>query len=138
MASYIDQVLIAGEHVVHQGTPSKWGDWPLWLFGVLLLPAFGVGLILLLIAYVRMKSTELAITNKRIIAKFGFIQRNTTEIQLGKVESIHVEQGILARLLNYGTIIVNGTGASFAPIPNITDPLLFRKKFTEAIDQLKP
>ncbi len=135
MATYIEQVLIPGERVIHQGMPSNWGDWPLWLFGVLLLPAFGIGLILLGIAYMRMRSTELAITNKRIIAKFGFITRHTTEIQINKVESIQVEQGVMGRMLNYGTLTVTGTGASFAPIPNISDPLAFRKKFVEAVDQ---
>ncbi len=136
MASYIDQVLVPGEQVIHQGTPSMWGDWLLWLLGIVLAPVV-IGVFLLGYAYIRMKSTELAITNKRIIAKFGFIKRNTTEIQLNKVESIHVEQGVMGRLLNFGTLTVTGTGASFAPIPNISDPLMFRKKFVEAADQSK-
>jgi uncharacterized membrane protein YdbT with pleckstrin-like domain len=134
MASYIDQVLIPGEVVVHQGKPSLWGDWLLWLIGVLTIPLV-IGLGILIYAYIRMKSTELAITNKRIIAKFGFIKRSTTEIQLNKVESIQVEQGVIGRMLDYGTLTVTGTGASFAPIPNIADPLLFRKKFVEAADK---
>jgi uncharacterized membrane protein YdbT with pleckstrin-like domain len=136
MASYIDQVLIPGEVVVHQGKPSLWGDWLLWLVGIVTIPIV-IGVFILIYAYVRWKSTELAITNKRIISKFGFIKRSTTEIQLSKVESIAVEQGVVGRMLDYGTLTVTGTGASFAPIPNIADPLLFRKKFVEAADSIR-
>jgi uncharacterized membrane protein YdbT with pleckstrin-like domain len=134
MATYVDQVLIPGERVIYQGKPSLWGDWPLWLVGGLTIPIV-IGVLILIYAYVRMKSTELAITNKRIIAKFGFVQRNTTEIQLNKVESIQVEQGVMGRLLNFGTLTVTGTGSSFAPIKNISNPIEFRKKFVEAADQ---
>jgi uncharacterized membrane protein YdbT with pleckstrin-like domain len=136
MSSYVDQVLVAGEHIVHQGKPSLWGDWLLWAVGIVTMPIV-LGVFILIAAYFRYKSTELVITNKRIIAKFGFITRRTTEIQLNKVESIAVEQGMVGRLLNFGTLTVTGTGASFAPIPNVSDPLQFRKKFVEAADQSK-
>nr|WP_256445990.1 PH domain-containing protein [Hahella sp. HN01] len=76
-------------------------------------------------------TTELVITNKRIIAKFGFIRRNTIEMAVIKVESIQVHQSILGRLLNYGSIIVSGAGNPKAPIPGVSKPLLFRKAFFE-------
>jgi uncharacterized membrane protein YdbT with pleckstrin-like domain len=136
MSSYVNQVLVPGEQIVHQGKPSLWGDWLLWLVGIITIPIV-IGVIILIVAYIRYKSTELVITNKRIIAKFGFITRRTTEIQLNKVESIAVEQGVIGRMLNFGTLTVTGTGASFAPIPNISDPLTFRKKFVEAADSSK-
>lgn len=80
-------------------------------------------------------TTELAITNKRIIAKFGFIKRYTTELNHSKVESLNVSQSIIDRLLDSGTIIVNGTGKEATPIPKIDDPLAFRLKAMEAVDE---
>ncbi len=56
------------------------------------------------------RSTELAVTNKRIITKSGLIQRNTTEMFLEKVESIQVDQGILGRIFDFGSITISGTG----------------------------
>jgi uncharacterized membrane protein YdbT with pleckstrin-like domain len=78
------------------------------------------------------RSTEIAITNRRVIAKFGFIKRDTVEINLEKVEALKVEQGFLGRMLNYGTVFISGAGTSVAPIKDIADPLVFRRKFMEA------
>jgi uncharacterized membrane protein YdbT with pleckstrin-like domain len=132
MASYVEGALIAGEKILHQGHVSWWGVWHLLLIGAVLLPAFGVGLVFLVWAWIRVKSTELAITNKRVIAKFGFISRNTMEIAIQKVESIQVQQSLIGRMLDFGTLIVSGTGTSHAPIPSIADPLAFRRAFLEA------
>jgi hypothetical protein len=51
-----------------------------------------------------------------------------------KVESVQVEQGVIGRLFNFGTLIVSGTGASHAPLAGIADPMGFRKAFIEAQD----
>ena len=134
MASYVEGALVKDEKVVHMGHISLWSLWHLIAIGVLLLPAFGVGLIVLVIAYVRYKSVELAVTTKRLIVKHGFVRRHTVEINLNRVESIQVEQGLLGRLFNFGTLIVSGTGTSHAPLAGIAEPMGFRKAFIEAQD----
>lgn len=134
MSRYVDQVLVPGERVVHLGRTSLWSVWHLLLFGLLLLPAFGLGLILWAAAYVRIRSTELAVTTKRVIVKHGFIRRNTIEININKVESIQVNQSLIGRMLNFGTLVIAGTGASHAPIDGIAEPLVFRRAFVEAQD----
>ena len=134
MASYVESVLISGETVLHRGRVSLWPHaWKI-LLGILLLPVV-VGLLLLIWVLVIYKTTEIAITNKRIIAKFGFISRSTTEINLVKVESLQVDQGVMARLFGYGTIIVAGAGTPNLKIPGIAEPLQFRKHFMEATDR---
>jgi uncharacterized membrane protein YdbT with pleckstrin-like domain len=132
VASYVEQVLTKDERVVHVGHISLWSLSLLLFGGLVLLPLFGVGLLLWGAAYVKYKTTELAITNKRVIAKFGFISRRTIEININKVESIQVDQGILGRIFNYGTLMVSGAGNPQAPIPGISDPIQFRKAFVEA------
>ena len=129
--SYIDDSLIEGEVLVHRARVSWWSQFGLVLLGVLTLIAV-VGLVFLIWAWVRVRSTELAITSRRIIAKFGFVKRHTVEINLEKVEALKVEQGVWGRILNYGTVFISGAGTSVAPIPNIADPLVFRRKFMEA------
>ena len=133
MSSYVEGALVSGEKIVHIGHISKWSLWHLIVFGVLLLP-IGVGLILLGIAYVRYKSVELAVTTKRVIVKHGFIRRQTVEMNLNRVESVQVEQGVMGRMLDFGTLLIAGTGSSHAPLAGIADPMGFRKAFIEAQD----
>ena len=132
--SYIDESLVQGEVVVHRARVSWWSQFWLVFLGILTLVVV-VGVVFLIWAWIRVRSTELAITNRRIIAKFGFVKRHTVEINLEKVEALKVEQGVWGRILNYGTIFISGSGSSVAPIPNIADPLVFRRKFMEATNR---
>ena len=134
MASYVDQVLTPNEKVIHHGHTSLWSLWFPITVGVLTLPFYGVGLIFLLVAYIKYKTTELAITNKRVIAKFGFISRRTIELNINKVESVQVDQGIPGRIFNFGTLVISGAGNPQAPIPGVSDPMAFRKAFMQAQD----
>jgi uncharacterized membrane protein YdbT with pleckstrin-like domain len=135
MASYIDGALIKDEKVVYTGKISLWSLAPLIIIGVLLLAAWGIGLIFFLVAFIRYKTTELAITNKRVIAKFGFISRKTIELNINKVESIQVNQDILGRIFDYGSLIISGAGNPQAPISGISNPMNFRRAFMETQDQ---
>ncbi|WP_200883498.1 PH domain-containing protein [Aquabacterium sp. NJ1] len=86
-------------------------------------------------ALIRYKKTELAFTNKRVIAKFGFISRHTVEIYLSKVESLQVSQGIFGRIFDFGTLIISGAGNPRAPIPGIDSPMLLRRLLMEFQDR---
>lgn len=131
MSSYIDSTLGRDERVLHTGNISLWSLAPLILVGVLTLPIV-VGLVVLGLVYVRFKSTEIAVTNRRIVIKLGFISRRTLEINVGKVESVQIEQGILGRLFGSGTLIIAGTGATHEPLRGIADPIGFRRACMDA------
>lgn len=75
--------------------------------------------------------SEFVITNRRIIIKTGFIARETLEMNLTKIESVNVDQSILGRILNYGSITIIGTGGTTEVFDNISKPLEFRKAFQE-------
>jgi uncharacterized membrane protein YdbT with pleckstrin-like domain len=81
-------------------------------------------------ALIRRSTTELAVTDRRVIFKTGILQRHTMEMNRSKVETVGVDQSILGRMLGYGTVVVRGTGGSFEPIPFIGDPLTFRSHIT--------
>ena len=134
MASYIEGTLTKDEKVIYTGNVCLWSLAPLIALGVLFLPAMGLGIIFWVAAYIRYKTTELAFTNKRVIAKFGFISRRTVELNINKVETIQVEQGILGRIFNFGTLVISGAGNPQAPIPGIFDPMAFRRAFVEFQD----
>ena len=71
-------------------------------------------------------TTEIAVTDRRVIYKRGFINRRMIEMNMDKVASVDVDQSVLGRLLNYGTVTVQGTGMSFEPLRRIESPLLLR------------
>ena len=56
--------------------------------------------------------TEIAVTDRRIIYKRGFITRHTVEMNMDKVAAVDVDQSILGRILDYGSVHVVGTGGS--------------------------
>ncbi|MFI8384874.1 PH domain-containing protein [Pseudomonas sp. NPDC079086] len=132
MGSYVDSALAKGEHVIYQGKTSIWSLLPRIILGFIFLGLFGLGLLFWIDAAIKYFTTELAITNKRVIAKFGLISRTTIEINLQKIESIQVNQGILGRIFNFGSVIVSGAGNPQAPVPGISSPLNFRRAFLEA------
>lgn len=135
MASYIQASLIPGESIIHAGKISLWSQFRMILLGVFLLPLYGLGVLCIAIAVIRYLSTEFAFTNKRVIAKFGFISRRTIELKLTKIESISINQGVLGRIFNFGTLVISGVGNSHAPFPAISNPMKFRQAFLEYQDK---
>jgi uncharacterized membrane protein YdbT with pleckstrin-like domain len=144
---YVDSNLMSGEQIVCKAKIH----WFIFVQGVVL---FVVGILLfsvidstivgaiviflailsLLRAFIFRISTELAVTSKRVIAKWGLIRRNTIELNHSKVESFVINQSIFGRLFGFGTLVVNGTGGASAPIYNIDSPLVFRRNAMETID----
>lgn len=72
---------------------------------------------------------EFIITNKRVIVKVGVIRRISFELQSEQVESIEIHQSIIGRILNYGTLMPCGIGASKVRIRYVVNPFEFRKHF---------
>jgi uncharacterized membrane protein YdbT with pleckstrin-like domain len=87
-----------------------------------------IGLILLVPPWIRSISSEFAVTNKRVLVKVGLVRRHSLELLLSKVEGIGVDQGILGRILGYGTITVSGTGGTREAFRTIAQPLEFRRQ----------
>ena len=147
---YVEGVLQPGEEVRHVST-IHWGIyWPAILLFLLALAgvagfaeqiapplpllvaavAFAIGLLFFLGAWFRRWTTELAVTNRRIVFKRGFIRRHSIEMNMDKVESVDVDQSVLGRILGYGDIVVHGTGGGLEPLRRIDSPIAFRNAVT--------
>ena len=99
---------------------AAWRDfYPAWF--LLVIPG-GI----LLSAVVTVKTSELVITDRRVLIKVGFIRRHTFEMFISKIESVAVYQGMFGRLFNYGTVEIRGTGGSSESFATIAAPLPFR------------
>jgi membrane protein YdbS with pleckstrin-like domain len=82
-------------------------------------------------AFISYKTSEFTVTDKRLIVKTGFIRRQTHEVFISKLESISVDQGLLGRMFNAGTIITSGTGGSKQKFSNVANPLELRSAIQE-------
>lgn len=150
--SYIDKSLSSGEKVIHHARLHKVVFmWPvIWTaLGFLLIRAstkannttgigaliVAVGVFMILTAFIRYLTSEFAITNKRVVLKTGLIRRQVVELFLSKIESMGADQSILGRILNYGTLVVSGTGGGYDGFPKVADPMTFRKRLMEEIEK---
>jgi len=100
--------------------------------GVVALLLVAYGMYLIGRAWWRRFTTEVAVTDRRVIYVVGFVNRHTVEINMDKIESVDVEQGLFARLLNYGDIAIHGTGDTHEVLREIDHPLEFRSSVTAA------
>lgn len=82
-----------------------------------------------------MLTTEFSVTNQRIVAKSGFIQRHTVEMLLSKVETVSVNQSVVGRLLNFGTVTITGTGGSKESFKFVVNPISIRKKINHTLQK---
>ena len=139
--SYVDSNLLPNEQITYRARlhPIIYAL-PAMVLGVALLAALGgggwiagaaigvIGVVLFLPPWIRSVSSEFAITNKRVLIKVGLIRRHSLELLLQKVEGIGVDQGILGRILGYGTITVSGVGGTKEAFRMISNPLEFRRQ----------
>lgn len=152
--SYIDSNILPGEQVVSRAAihwvvfvrpvlaallavvcfgsmegASAEADVPVLIFGVIfLIVALYSGLSAVILKFF----TEMAVTDRRVIAKRGFIRRDTIELNLSAFEGCKVDQSIIGRLLGYGTVTLSGRGGLVSPFFPISKPLDFRRSALSA------
>lgn len=88
------------------------------------------GLYFLVLEWFSWWATEIAVTNHRIIYKTGFIRRVTKEMNMDKVESVEIDQSILGRLLDYGNVVIVGTGEGIEKLVKTAQPIELRNSIT--------
>ena len=155
----LEKNLLAGEEVVYRARLSSLPlviDIAVLLLGLgmvigglvmLAIPAagfalIGIGGIVLLVGCGRLvrtmvhrSTTDMVITNRRVLSRVGVLRKESEEMFLGKIESVEVQQNLWARLMNYGTIEVNGSGEGELLFPNVQSPHDFRKACMGAVEQ---
>jgi uncharacterized membrane protein YdbT with pleckstrin-like domain len=120
--SYLEQSLSAGEKV--EGVfKLHWTAWlAVWLWALLV-----VTLPIALYVYLRLKFQEQGVTNKRVVLKKGIIGRQTEEMKLKSIETVEIDQGVLGRMLGFGSVRVTGRGVSDIVFRGIDDPMAVKR-----------
>jgi uncharacterized membrane protein YdbT with pleckstrin-like domain len=144
LLSYLKHILQPGETVRYQGSVH----WILYLPAIVLAIigavaaalgpiglmvaalCFALALVLALRAWFIRWTTEIAVTNLRVIYAQGFIRRRSVEVHMDKIESVDVDQSVLGRLFDYGNVTIHGTGTTLEPFREIDRPIDFRNQVT--------
>jgi uncharacterized membrane protein YdbT with pleckstrin-like domain len=92
--------------------------------------AFGLMLVMLFAEWIQRRSTEIVVTDHRVIYKTGILSRHTTEMNISKIETVDIDQSILGRIFGYGTILIRGTGETIEPLRSVGAPITIRNAIT--------
>ena len=98
----------------------------LWI--VLAIPTIGITLLFALWEWLKLRSIEQGVTNKRVILKRGIISRKTEEMKVASIETVEIIQGVVGRLFGYGDVKVTGRGISDVLFKKINDPMDVKRK----------
>ncbi|HVZ69289.1 MAG TPA: PH domain-containing protein [Rhizomicrobium sp.] len=129
--SYIDRSLGEGERLVARAEFHWWYTFK----AILALAVLGIvliGIAIFLRMMVRKWTTEIAITTHRFVEKTGWLTLSTQEIALPNIEGVKVTQGFWGNLLGYGRIRIEGTGIDAVELPDIANPVEFRRAIETA------
>lgn len=147
--AYIDQILMLDESVVHTTRlHTIIYLWPAACLAASIAAVVAgwveVATVLLAVsglfglkAWLDRATTELSLTDMRIIVKGGFLTRDTFELLLENIEGGRVDQSLFGRLFGYGTLTITGTGSAKIPLPEVTAPVEFWQQIQRQIVVLR-
>lgn len=153
---YVERTLREGERVIHTAKLDWMHIFDLWVLGLAVLVlaliagntegtvSIWVGVFTAVMAVnmlnviIAIRTTEMAVTNKRVIYKHGWISRKTKELRLDAFESCELEQGVWGRLLRYrARLIVSGRGNQSIEYKRLgsEDALAFKSAIEQAVER---
>ena len=88
--------------------------WPATIAGVALLP-LAAGLVLRSVW--QWERTRVVLTTEKLFVVHGTLRRRAAAVRLARVGAVEVEQSLLGRLLDYGTIIAGDLEITHVPQP---------------------
>lgn len=121
--AYLDESLAPGETIVARFDLHWTAKWRLIVFLVLAIPTLGIALIGAAWEWLRLRSIEQGVTNRRVVRKTGILSRETTELRLASIETIDLRQSAWGRLLGYGDVVLTGRGESAMVFQRLAAPI---------------
>ncbi len=88
-----------------------------WVLGALGAAALALAAVLAVRDVVRWDRTEVVLTTEKLFVVHGFAGRRAAAVRLSRVEAVEVEQSLLGRLLDYGTLVAGNLVIPYVPEP---------------------
>ena len=138
----VEALLVDGEELLVQGQVHPAIYWKsaavlaVALLVTLKAPPLGVvfgvfGMLMLVFAVLTRHFLLIALTNRRILARYGILQTDVVTVKFDKIESVEMERMLLGHILGYATVVAMGTGQRVIRIPFIANAAEFRRKYDE-------
>lgn len=120
--------------LVYEAHPAMFRAHPMWfILCVVLIPAFGIGILLLIYWYILTRATALSVTENEIMYERGILSKDRTSVSLRHVRAVNVSQGFVNRILGVGTVEISTAGdePEFT-IKDLPDPHTIREAISRA------
>lgn len=125
---YIQESLSNGEEVRALFKLHWFSRVPMVIWIILAIPTVGITLLLAIWEWLKLRSIEQGVTNKRVILKKGIISRKSEEMKVSSIETVEIVQGVIGRVFGFGTVKVTGRGISDLVFKNVDDPMDVKRK----------
>jgi uncharacterized membrane protein YdbT with pleckstrin-like domain len=99
------------EEVLWSGEPRMASIAPAIIIGIPL-SVIGIGILIIVGAYLNIKNTDFVVTNEGLYKKTGVLSRSVQKIGFEKVQNISFSQGIIANYFGYGNVEISTAGGS--------------------------
>lgn len=130
------RTLQEGEHLIYAARFHWWFDFTAWMHAVFLSWLLGYGFFVFLSKFIEKRTTEICVTDRRVIFRRGWLTLRIDQVNIDRVEGSIVQQTMLGRIFGFGTVIVRGTGVGEIDLPRlIAKPNDFRRALDEARDK---
>jgi hypothetical protein len=121
--AYLDESLAPGESIVARFDLHWTAKWRLYVYLLLAIPTLGIALLAAVYEWLRLRSIEMGVTNRRVVRKTGIVSRETAELRLASIETIDLRQTTWGRVLGYGDVVLTGRGESAMVFQRLARPL---------------
>ncbi|MGH1455522.1 MAG: PH domain-containing protein [Alphaproteobacteria bacterium] len=140
----IDRMLVKGEEVILRARLHNaiyWKSIAVLIIALLMffiaspigVMLFVVGALMLCVAILTQHFLLLAVTNKRVLARYGLLQMDVVDIRLSKIESIDLERMLPGHIFGYANVVVMGTGNRMIRVSYIGNAEEFRRYYNEMV-----
>lgn len=141
----IEKMLVRGEEVILRARlhgALYWRSVAVLIFALIMFVFFiqpigvmlaVVGVFMFIVDILTKHFILLAVTNKRILARYGLLQMDVVDIRLSKIESIDLERMLPGHLFGYASVVVMGTGTRMIRVPFIRNAEAFRRYYNEMV-----
>jgi uncharacterized membrane protein YdbT with pleckstrin-like domain len=130
--AYLDESLAPGESIGARFRLHWTAKWRLIVYLLLAIPTLGIALLAALYEWIRLRSIEMGVTNRRVVRKTGIVSRETEELRLASIETIDLRQSAWGRMLGYGDVVLTGRGESAMIFSRVAEPIEAKRAIESA------
>jgi uncharacterized membrane protein YdbT with pleckstrin-like domain len=85
-------------------------------------------------SFIHYTMTRLVLTNKKVLARVGFLTRDWMQMAFDKIENVYLEEPIIGRYLGYSTVVISGVGAGTIAVPYVAYGDFFVERLQKELD----